>query len=91
MIVVDCNVIADGWINGDRTALAHRLRGLDPDWHTPLPWRSEMRNILAAAEASLAGCEHHVPSDRVLAVAERSRLPAYPDRSLNLERSVAFQ
>lgn len=94
MIVVDSNVIAYCWINGERTALAHRLRGLDPDWHAPLLWRSEMRNILAgyrrdgslsseqvrrimgAAEAGLAGCEHHIPSDRVFAVTERSRLSA---------------
>jgi predicted nucleic acid-binding protein len=47
MIVVDSSVIAYCWINGDRTALAHRLRGLDPDWHAPVLWRSELRNILA--------------------------------------------
>jgi len=95
MIVVDSNVIAYCWINGDRTALAHRLRGLDPDWHAPVLWRSELRNILAgyrrdgslsgeqvrsimaAAEAALAGREHHLPSDRVFAVIERGRLSAY--------------
>ena len=46
MIVVDSNVIAYCWINGERTALAHRLRRLDPDWHAPVLWRSELRNIL---------------------------------------------
>jgi predicted nucleic acid-binding protein len=94
VIVVDSNVIAYCWINGDRTALAHRLRKLDPDWHAPVLWRSELRNILsgyrrdgsldeaqlrqimAAAEASLAGREHYVPSDRVLAMTEASGLPA---------------
>jgi predicted nucleic acid-binding protein len=135
MIVVDSNVIAYCWINGGRTALAHRLRGLDPDWHAPVLWRSELRNILAgyrrdgslgseqvrrimaAAEAAFMGREHHLPSDRVFAVVERSRLSAYdgefvalaeilgvplvtedrailaayPDQTLNLERSVAFQ
>jgi predicted nucleic acid-binding protein len=95
MIVVDSNVIAYCWIHGEQTALAHRLRRLDPDWHAPVLWRSELRNILtgyrrdgsltgeqvrrvmAAAEAGLAGREHHLPSDRVFAVTERYRLSAY--------------
>jgi predicted nucleic acid-binding protein len=95
MIVVDSNVIAYCWIHGERTALAHRLRRLDPDWHAPVLWRSELRNILAgyrrdgsldggqvrqvmsAAEAGLGGREHHLPSGRVFAVLERSRLSAY--------------
>jgi predicted nucleic acid-binding protein len=46
VIVVDSNVIAYCWINGERTALAHRLRSMDPDWHAPVLWRSELRNIL---------------------------------------------
>jgi predicted nucleic acid-binding protein len=95
MIVVDSNVIAYCWIRGERTALAHRLRRFDADWHAPVQWRSELRNILtgyrrdgslageqvrrvmAAAEAGLAGREHHLPSDRVFAVTERYRLSAY--------------
>jgi predicted nucleic acid-binding protein len=47
MIVVDSNVIAYCWIHGERTELAHRLRRLDADWHAPVLWRSELRNILA--------------------------------------------
>jgi predicted nucleic acid-binding protein len=95
LIVVDSNVIAFCWINGERTALAHRLRRLDPDWHAPVLWRSELRSVLtgyrrdgslgetevrgimAAAEAALAGREHFVPSDRVFAVTAASRLSAY--------------
>ena len=95
MIVVDSNVIAYCWIHGERTALAHRLRRVDPDWHAPVLWRSELRNILtgyrrdgslndgqvrqimAAAEAGLTGREHHLPSERVFQVTERSRLSAY--------------
>jgi predicted nucleic acid-binding protein len=47
MIVVDTNVIAYCWIRGDRTALAQRIRLQDPDWHVPVLWRSELRNVLA--------------------------------------------
>lgn len=102
MIVVDSNVIAYCWIHGERTALAHRLRKLDADWHAPVLWRSELRNILtgyrrdqslsepqvrqimAAAEAGLAGREHHLPSERVFAVTETSRLSAYDSEFIAL-------
>ena len=47
MIVVDSNVIAYCWLNGPMTGLAQRVRVKDPDWHVPVLWRSEMRNILA--------------------------------------------
>ncbi len=95
MIVVDSNVIAYCWIHGARTEATHRLRRLDADWHAPVLWRSELRNILAgyrrdgsldeqqtrrimaAAEAGLAGREHHLPSERVFQVIEASRLSAY--------------
>jgi predicted nucleic acid-binding protein len=68
MIVVDSNVIAYCWINGDRTALAHRLRRLDPDWHAPVLWRSELRNILAGyrRDGSLSGEQVR----RIMAAAE---------------------
>lgn len=57
MIVVDSNVIAYTWVRGEQTALAHRLRRLDPDWHAPVLWRSELRNILTGyrRDGSLAG------------------------------------
>ena len=37
----------------------------------------QVRQIMAAAEAGLAGREHYLPSDRVFHVTEQSRLPAY--------------
>jgi predicted nucleic acid-binding protein len=95
LIVVDTNVIAYCWIHGKRTALAHRLRRIDADWHAPVLWRSEMRSILvgyrrdgcldalqvrrimAAAEAGLAGREHYLPGERVFRVTEQSRLSAH--------------
>jgi predicted nucleic acid-binding protein len=102
VIVVDSNVIAYCWIHGERTALAHRLRQIDADWHAPVLWRSEMRSILAgyqrdgsldglqvrrimaAAEEGFAGREHHLPSERVFEVTERSRLSAYDAESVAL-------
>lgn len=46
MIVVDTNVLAYLWLPGERTQQAQVVRDLDPDWHVPSLWRSEMRNIL---------------------------------------------
>jgi predicted nucleic acid-binding protein len=59
MIVVDSNVIAYCWIHGQRTGLVHRLRRSDPDWHAPVLWRSELRNILAGyqRDGSLDGSQ----------------------------------
>jgi predicted nucleic acid-binding protein len=47
VIVVDANVVVYYAIPGPRTAFADRLREADPDWHAPLLWRSEVRNVLA--------------------------------------------
>ncbi|MGB7738939.1 MAG: type II toxin-antitoxin system VapC family toxin [Steroidobacteraceae bacterium] len=68
MIVVDSNVIAYCWINGDRTALAHRLRKVDPDWHAPVLWRSELRNILTGYRRDGSLDESQVR--RIMAAAE---------------------
>lgn len=68
MIVVDSNVIAYCWIRGERTALAHRLRQLDPDWHAPLLWRSELRNILVGYRRDGSLVDEQVR--RVMAAAE---------------------
>jgi predicted nucleic acid-binding protein len=48
VIVVDTNVIHYCWVNGQHTALAQAVRRHDPEWHAPLLWRSELRNVLTA-------------------------------------------
>ncbi|MDE2407634.1 MAG: type II toxin-antitoxin system VapC family toxin [Xanthomonadaceae bacterium] len=47
MIVVDSNVLAYLYLPGEFTAAAEQLLEADPDWHAPVLWRSEFRNILA--------------------------------------------
>lgn len=47
MIVVDSNILAYLYLPGDFTQAAEKLLEKDPDWHAPILWRSEYRNILA--------------------------------------------
>jgi len=47
MIVVDTNVLAYLYLPGEFTEAAERLLERDADWHAPILWRSEFRNILA--------------------------------------------
>jgi predicted nucleic acid-binding protein len=47
MIVVDSNVIAYCWLNTSLTDVAQLVRREEREWHVPLLWRSEMRNVLA--------------------------------------------
>ena len=48
MIVVDTNVIHYCWVRGQNTDLAQAVRQKDPEWHVPILWRSELRNVLTA-------------------------------------------
>lgn len=48
MIVVDTNIVHYCWVRGQNTDLAQGVRRRDPDWHVPLLWRSELRNVLTA-------------------------------------------
>jgi len=47
MIVIDTNVIAYLFMNGEFTQNAERLLKSDSQWCAPLLWRSEFRSILA--------------------------------------------
>lgn len=47
MIVVDVNVVAYYFIEGEKTALARDLMRRDPDWRLPSIWRHEYLNVLA--------------------------------------------
>ena len=47
MIVVDSNILAYLYLPGELTEAAEALLQSDPDWATPVLWRSEFRNILA--------------------------------------------
>ncbi|MDZ7685695.1 MAG: type II toxin-antitoxin system VapC family toxin [Gammaproteobacteria bacterium] len=47
MIVVDTNVVAYFFIDGDRTEAARRLWEQEPAWALPPLWRHEFLNVLA--------------------------------------------
>jgi len=48
VIVVDTNVIHYCWVRGQNTDVAQAVREKDPEWHAPILWRSELRNVLTA-------------------------------------------
>jgi len=54
MIVVDANVIAYYFIEGDMTPLARSLHAKEPVWAVPSLWRHEFLNILATAGKAAA-------------------------------------
>jgi predicted nucleic acid-binding protein len=47
LIVVDTNVIAYLCIGGDQATLAEDVLFKDNEWHAPVLWRSEFRNVMA--------------------------------------------
>lgn len=47
MIVADTNLIASLWVPNQMEKLAYAVLRKDPDWVSPLLWKSEFRNVLA--------------------------------------------
>ena len=47
MIVVDTNVVAYFFIEGEKTPQAREVRRRDPHWCAPALWRHEYLNVLA--------------------------------------------
>jgi len=56
MIVVDTNIVAYAYIQGDYTKLAHRVRELDALWRLPTLWRHEFLNVLSVY-VNHGGCD----------------------------------
>jgi predicted nucleic acid-binding protein len=48
VIVVDTNIIHYCWVRGANTEIAQAVRQKDPEWHAPILWHSELRNVLTA-------------------------------------------
>jgi predicted nucleic acid-binding protein len=46
VIVVDTNLLAHLYVNGEHSESAAQVLMKDPDWSAPLLWRSEFRNTL---------------------------------------------
>ena len=47
MIVVDTNVLAYRVVSHPATEKAKELSRLEPEWASPLLWRSELRNVIS--------------------------------------------
>ena len=68
MIVVDTNLIAYLFIEGEHSAQAERVLEKDPEWAAPLLWASEFRNVLVKCVRS--GLVEMADAYRIMAEAE---------------------
>lgn len=50
MVVVDTNVLAYLFIEGEHTPLARRAWSRDPHWRAPPLWRAEFLNVLVISQ-----------------------------------------
>jgi predicted nucleic acid-binding protein len=48
MIIVDTNIIAYFWLPGEFSELAEQVLQKDCEWCSPILWKSEFRNVVAA-------------------------------------------
>ena len=76
MIVVDTNVIHYCWVRGQNTEIAQAVRRKDPDWHAPILWRSELRNVLTAYLRR--GLMSRIQIAGILRTAERALVESEP-------------
>ncbi len=68
MIVVDTNIIAHLFIEGERSSEAERVLEKDPDWAAPLLWASELRSVLV--KCVRGGFVERTDAFRIMAEAE---------------------
>lgn len=86
MIVVDVNVVAYYFIEGDKTSLARRLMQRDADWRLPALWRHEYLNVLAsyARRGGAALAEARLLWRRALGLLGRREEPTDSEQALAL-------
>lgn len=68
MIVVDTNLIAYLFIEGEHSAQAEKVLSKDPEWAAPLIWASEFRSVLVKCVRS--GLIERADAFRIMAEAE---------------------
>lgn len=86
MIVVDVNVVAYYFIEGEKTALARELMRRDPDWRLPSLWRHEYLNVLATytRRGGATVAEARTLWRRAVELLSRREEPVDPEAALGL-------
>jgi predicted nucleic acid-binding protein len=88
MIVVDTNVIAYLFINGDKTEAAEKLYQHDSDWVAPFLWLDEFLNVLCTYERNglLSAQETKAMMSDALALMDGKSYQVAPDQVLATAR-----